>query len=78
MNYHKLDMNLSKIFLSFCECLGTFSGFPKRREFFQAFLFFFLSGAVFYFLISTIRQFYNSFIGICNPDAMNIGICNAN
>ena len=21
---------------------------------------------------------YSSFIGICNPDAMNIGICNAN
>ncbi len=32
MNYQKLDMNFSKIFIPFCECLGTFSGFPIRRE----------------------------------------------
>ena len=33
-NDHKSLTNFSKIFLSFCECLGTFSRFPVRQEWF--------------------------------------------
>ncbi len=36
-NSHKPFTNFSSIFLSFCECLGTFSRFPYAKDFFKPF-----------------------------------------
>ena len=71
MNYHKLDTNFIKIFSFFLRVPWHFFSLPYTPR--MCFYFFFLSVAVFNFLFFS----FISFIGICNPDAMNIGICNA-